>query len=369
MNSEENLNVNKPKISEFEGFSHIELYVGNIHQAVHYYRTAYGFEPIAYLGMETGIRDRASCILKQNDVKLIITSSITKNCSIAEHIYKHNDSVKDIALKVKDIDSTFHHLISKGAEPINEPQKFCDDDGEMFHAKVKTFGDTVHTLIQHNGGGECHLPNYQFLDTKKSNPAELQEIDHVAVCLDDHTLDQWVEFYKGIFGFHQSHHEDIVTEYSAMNSKVVQDSSENIKFALIEPAKGKNKSQIEEFLSFYECAGVQHVAFSTNDIVKTITSLKDMGIEFLKPPQRYYDRLPERIGRIGISVGELQENNVLADRDQWGYLMQAFTKPVQSIPTLFYEVIQRQNAKGFGGGNIKALFEAVEYEQMRRGNM
>lgn len=355
--------------TDFEGFAHIELYVGNLHQAVHYYRTAYGFTPIAYLGMETGIRDRASYILKQNDIKLIITSSITKKCSIAEHIYRHSDSVKDIALKVKDIDSTFNQLINKGAEPVDEPKKFCTDEGEVLHAKVKTFGDTVHTLIQQDGNIECHLPNFEAIETRPANRPTLQTIDHVAVCLDKHTLDEWVGFYKEIFGFHQSHHEDIVTEYSAMNSKVVQDSSENIKFALIEPAKGKNKSQIDEFLSFYECAGVQHVAFSTDDIVSTIQTLKDTGIEFLRPPQRYYDRLAERIGDTEMPIEALQKNNVLVDRDEWGFLMQAFTKPVQSVPTLFYEVIHRHNARGFGGGNIKALFEAVEYEQIRRGNL
>ncbi len=355
--------------SLFEGFAYIELYVGNAHQAVHYYRTAYGFKPIGFMGMETGVRDRASYILSQNNIKLVITSPISKDNSIAEHIYRHGDSVKDIALKVKNCEETFQYLIDKGAQAVSPPQRFCLETGHIILATVKTFGENVHTLVEEQGQVFDLLPGYERVNFKQLINPELFEVDHLAICLDEKTLDFWVDFYKEVFGFFQSHQEDVSTEYSAMNSKVVQDGSEKIKFALIEPAKGKRKSQIEEFLTYYAGAGVQHIAFSSANIVSSINTLRKAGIDFLIPPNTYYDRLAERVGEVDVSLDDLKSYNLLVDRDKWGYLMQSFTKPAQTIPTMFYEIIQRHNARGFGAGNIKALFEAVEFEQLRRGNL
>jgi 4-hydroxyphenylpyruvate dioxygenase len=355
--------------SLFDGFAYIELYVGNVHQAVHYYRTAYGFKPIGFMGMETGIRDRTSYILSQNNIKLVITSPISKDSAIARHLHQHADSVKDIALKVKNCEETYHHLLKKGAEAVSPPKRHSFEKGELILATVKTFGENVHTLVEEAGHFFELLPNYERVNYPQLINPELFEIDHLAICLEEKTLNQWVDFYKKVFGFCQSHQEDVSTEYSAMNSKVVQDGSEKIKFALIEPANGKRKSQIDEFLNYYGGAGVQHIAFSSANIINSIHILRKSGIDFLVPPITYYDRLTERVGTVNIPVSELRKHNVLVDRDKWGYLMQTFTKPAQTIPTMFYEIIQRRNAKGFGAGNIKALFEAVEFEQQRRGNL
>ena len=352
------------------GIEYLELYVGNVHQAAHFYRTAYGFTPVAVAGLETGRRDCVSVALEQNDIRLVLTGALDSQSHIAAHVGLHGDGVKDIALGVSDVREAFAALVKRGARPIMEPVVMEDEDGKVLKATVGTFGDTVHSLIQRNGYKGPFLPGYKR--AREWPPVlqlQLKTIDHLAICVEMGTLDQWVDFYKRVFDFRQSHQEDVETEYSAMNSKVVQDQTGMVKLPIIEPAEGWRRSQIEEFLMFYGGAGVQHIAFSADDIIYSVRTLRNAGDEFLTPPAAYYETLKERIGEISESVNDLRENNVLVDRDQWGYLMQIFTKPIESRPTLFLEFIQRKQARGFGGGNIRALFEAVEREQARRGNL
>lgn len=352
------------------GIEYLELYVGNVHQAAHFYRAAYGFTPIATAGLETGRRDCVSMALKQNDIRLVLTGALDSQSRIAAHVALRGDGVKDIALGVSDAREAFATLVKRGARPIMEPVVMEDEDGKVVKATIGTFGDTVHSLIQRDGYKGPFLPGYK---SARSWPPTLQAwlktIDHLAICVEGGALDQWVDFYKRVFDFHQSHQEDVETEYTAMNSKVVQDQAGMVKLPILEPAKGWRRSQIEEFLMFYGGAGVQHIAFSSDHIIHSMRALRGAGNEFLTPPDAYYQTLNKRIGEISESINDLRENNVLVDRDQWGYLMQVFTKPIGSRPTLFLEVLQREQARGFGGGNIRALFESVEREQARRGNL
>jgi 4-hydroxyphenylpyruvate dioxygenase len=355
---------------QLTGIEYLELYVENVHQAAHFYRTAYGFTPIAYTGLETGRRDSVSVALAQKSIRLVLTCALEPDSHISRHVRLHSEGVKDIALGTRDVRRTYDLLVQRGAQPVREPEVFEDDYGRVIKAVVGTFGDTVHTLIERDGYNGPFLPGY--LPARPSQVTlqpHLEAIDHLAICVDQGTLEQWVDFYKRVFDFHQSHQEDIGTEYSAMNSRVVQDASGLVKLPIMEPAEGKRKSQIEEFLMYYHGAGVQHIAFASGDILHSIQSLRSAGNEFLTPPPTYYEVLEKRVGKIKEDISVLRDNNVLVDRDQWGYLMQIFTRPVESRPTLFLEVIERQNARGFGGGNIRALFEAVEREQALRGNL
>ncbi len=353
-----------------KGFDYIELYVGNARQAAHFYRTALGFKPIAYCGLETGLRDRASVIVQQNDVNLMLTSALTPDSPVAEHVKLHGDDVKDIAFSVTDASMAFESAVANGAKPIMPPTVIEDDEGSITKATIGAFGDTVHSFIQRDGMGNSFFPNFQPIKNPPPTfPTGLTSIDHVAVSVEPQQLNELVEFYNRVLNFHHSFSEDIVTSYSSMNSKVVENKSGLIKFPIVEPAPGKRRSQIEEYLAFHHGPGAQHIALTSETMVSTVRRLRANGNEFLETPNSYYDMLPQRVGDIEEDIEELRELNILVDRDEWGYLMQIFTKPLLNRPTVFLEIIQRKQAKGFGSGNIKALFQAMEREQAARGNL
>ena len=355
---------------ELNGFDYVELYVGNVHQAAHFYRTAFGFDPVAYSGLETGAERHVSIVLEQRNIRLVVTSSLYADDPVSEHVKTHGDGVKDLAFEVNDARQTFEEMTRWGATPVSEPTVLEDENGTIVKATIGVYGDTVHSLIQRNNYKGVFLPGYVALKQKAPALAtNLSAIDHVAISIEPGQLDRWVEFYKNVMGFHESHQENVETAYTAMNSKVVQNSTGRIKFPLIEPRQSRRKSQIQEYLQFYGGPGVQHIAFLSGDIIKTVGALRACGGEFLRTPDTYYEMLSDRVGSIKEEVEALRLLNILVDRDQWGYLMQIFTRPVQSRPTVFMEVIQRRGARGFGSGNIRALFEALEREQALRGNL
>ena len=355
---------------QLRGIDYIELYVGNARQAAHYFRTAFGFTPIAYAGLETGVRDRMSFVMRQDKSFLVLTSPMAPDGPIAEEVMGHGDAVKDIAFRVDNAAEAFDKVVRRGARPLMEPTVLEGDTGRIIKATVASFGDTVHSFIQRdNFDSPSFFPTYQEIPRAPVPWTGLNEIDHFAVSLPQGELDHWVEFYTQVLGFHQVFQEAIKTEYSAMNSKVVQDTTDNIKFVLIEPVPGKRKSQIEEFLKYNCGPGVQHAALHTNDIIGTVRALQANGVGMVPAPASYYEMLPERIGSISEDTEALREVNVLVDRDEWGYLLQIFTLPIQSRPTFFIEVIQRKDARTFGNGNIQALFKALEREQAKRGNL
>jgi 4-hydroxyphenylpyruvate dioxygenase len=355
---------------KIKGFDYVEFYVSNPYQAAHFYRTMFGFKPVAYSGLETGTNDRVSFLIEQRNTRFLLTAGLAFDSPISDHVRLHGDGIKDIAFRVDDASTAFDIAVKRGAMPIMEPTIFEDEQGQVVKSTIATFGSTVHSFIQRDGYGGAFLPKFQPLSN--SIPATspgIAAIDHVAISVEQGQLDIWVEFYKEVLGFYPSHQEDISTEYSAMNSKVVQNDTGRIKFPMMEPAPGKRKSQIEEYLTFYRGAGVQHLALLSDDIIGTVRTLRTNSIEFLRTPDSYYDMLEGRIGKIEEDTARLRELNILVDRDAWGYLLQIFTKPLQGRPTFFIEVIQRRGARGFGGGNIKALFEAVERDQAARGNL
>ena len=355
---------------DLKDYHHVEIYVGNARQASHFYRTAFGFTPVAYRGLETGDRDRTSIALKQGDIYLVVTEALTPDSEVAEHVKNHGEDVKDIAVTVDDVNHTYQMAIKNGARSVMPPTRFQDDYGTAYKATIGAFGKTVHSFINCDSYGGVFFPGYQPL--AKPAPAVntgLTRIDHVAVSVEASQLNELIDFYIDVLGFQHSHTEDILTEYSAMNSKVVQNSSGSIRFPIMAPAPGKRKSQIEEYLSFHNGPGAQHIAVACEDIVQTVRTLRENGTEFLSTIETYYNMLNDRVGLIEENVDDLRDLNVLVDRDEKGYLMQIFTKPLLNRPTVFLEVIQRKGAQGFGGGNIKALFEAVEREQSLRGNL
>ena len=357
--------------SNYRVIDYLEFYVGNAKQAAHFYRTAFGFTPIAYAGLETGVRDRVSYVLQQKDIRFVLTSALSPDGPIAEHVRLHGDGVKDIAFNVTETVETFEIAVSRGAWPIMEPTVIEARDNMFVKATIGAYGDTVHSLIQRDKRDGAFLPGYEPI-TNHPQVIEtgLSAIDHVAISVEKGQLSQWVSFYCDVLGFHESHEENVQTEYSAMNSKVVQNPTGLIKFPMMEPADGgRRTSQIEEYLNSYGGPGTQHIAFLSENIVETVRALRANGIEFLRAPDSYYEMLEERIGGINEDIDKLREFNILVDRDRWGYLMQVFSLPLQSRPTVFMEVIQRKGARGFGGGNIKALFKALEREQARRGNL
>jgi 4-hydroxyphenylpyruvate dioxygenase len=354
---------------KIKGIDHIELYVGNAFQAAYFYRLALGFSIVAYAGPETGVRDRSSFVLRQNDIQIILTAPIDPQGSIAQQVNRHGDGVKDIAFRVENALYALEESVRRGAKPIGAPEVFQDPQGNVVKTTIAAYGDTVHSFIQRDRDTGDFSLGYHAIETPLSAISTgLIEIDHLAVNVESGSVDQWVEFYREIMGFHQSQQQDISTEYSAMNVRVVQSCTGQIKFTIVEPAPGKRKSQIEEFLNLYDGPGVQHIALSSENIVETLQTLRHKGVEFVHTPSNYYDTLEDRVGRIDEDIASLKELNILVDRDEWGYLLQRFTKPLQSRPTLFLEVIQRKKAQGFGAGNIKALFEAIEREQALRGN-
>jgi 4-hydroxyphenylpyruvate dioxygenase len=352
------------------GFDYIEFYVSNALQASHFYRSGFGFELLAASGLETGVRDRTTYVLELADIRLMFTTALSPETAIADHVHLHGDSIKDIAFTVSDAELCFETAMKNGARPVQPPTRAEDEHGYTIKATIGACGDTVHSLVQRESYHGAFLPGYREVSNKIGKRAgDLVAIDHVAISVEKGTLSEWVEFYERALGFRQSHQEAVATDWSAMNSKVVQNSIGNVSLPIIEPAISKRKSQIDEYLSFHRGPGAQHIALLSNDITKTVSVLRANGIEFLTTPNSYYDALSARVGGLDEEMESIRELNILADRETNGYLLQVFTKPLQGRPTVFVEVIQRRGALGFGGGNIKALFEAVEREQAGRGNL
>ena len=355
------------------GTDFIEFYVGNAKQASHFYRSAFGFEVVAYRGPETGTKDRASYLLQQDKVRLILTTPIKSDGAIADHVHKHGDGVRDIALWVDDARTAFKLAVERGAKPAMQPTVMKDDDGEIVIAAIRLYGDTIHSLVERKNYNGLFMPGFvPFHSSVEVRPVGLKHVDHCVGNVELGAMNTWVNFYERVLGFVNILSFDdktISTEYSALMSKVMSNGNGRIKFPINEPAAGKKKSQIDEYLEFYDGPGVQHIAIATDDIIKTVTDMKSRGVEFLKVPGTYYDSVGERVGKIDEDIAPLRELGILVDRDDEGYLLQIFTKPVEDRPTIFYEIIQRKGAKSFGAGNFKALFEAIEREQALRGNL
>lgn len=355
------------------GTDYIEFYVGNAKQASLFYQHCMGFELIAYAGPETGIRDRASYVLQQDKIRFVLTTSLQPDSEISEHVKKHGDGVKVMALWVDDATKSFHETMLRGAQPANEPKTLRDEFGEVVIASIKTYGETWHTFVERKNYNGPFLPGYKAVKSSFNvHPIGLKYVDHCVGNVELGQMNRWVDFYENVMGFKlliTFDDKDISTEYSALMSKVVSNGNGYIKFPINEPAIGKKKSQIEEYLDFYHSAGVQHIAIATDDIIFTVSELRKRGVEFLKVPDVYYNDVLNRVGHIHEDLQELKKLNILIDRDEEGYLLQIFTKPVQDRPTLFFEIIERNGAKSFGKGNFKALFEAIELEQGLRGNL
>jgi len=357
-----------------KGIDHVEFWVGNAKQAAAYYRVLWGFTPVAYAGLETGVRDRASYVLVQNDIRFVFTAPLTDTGELAEHVRRHGDGVHDIAFAVDDVTSAWRETTSRGATSALEPTDVTGEKGVLRRSAIHTYGEVLHSFVDRSDYMGSFAPGYHRI----SKPAaaatgqQLLEVDHCVgnVALGD--MNRFVDFYRDVLGFSQLIHYDdkvIHTEYSALMSKVMQSGNGRIKFPINEPAAGKRKSQIQEFLDYYLEAGTQHIALRTEDIVGTVRALRSRGVEFLGLPHEYYAALPERVGDVGIPMDLLEELGIEADRDEEGYLLQIFTKPVQDRPTFFFEIIERHGSRGFGVGNFKALFEAIEREQEKRGNL
>jgi 4-hydroxyphenylpyruvate dioxygenase len=355
------------------GTDYVEFYVGNAKQASVYYRAAFGYRLTAYRGPETGVRDRASYVLEQDKVRLILTTALRPDHAVAGHVHNHGDGVRDIALWVDDARTAYQKAIERGAESAYEPTVLRDADGEVVIAGIRTYGETIHSLVERRNYRGAFMPGFVRAETRYNPaPVGLRYVDHCVGNVELGAMNRWVEYYERVLGFYNLISFDdktISTEYSALMSKVVANGNGRIKFPLNEPAQGRKKSQIDEYLEFYRGPGVQHIAITTDDIVSTVTALRDRGVEFLRVPVTYYDTVLDRVGRIDEDIAPLRELGILVDRDDEGYLLQIFTKPVEDRPTLFFEIIQRKGAKSFGAGNFKALFEAIEREQALRGNL
>ena len=355
------------------GTDFVEFYVGNAKQASHYYRTAFGFQLVGYRGPETGTRDRATYLLQQNKVRLLLTSALTPDHPVAQHVALHGDGVRDIALWVDDAHQAFEVAVERGARPAQKPTVLRDDAGEVVVAGIHTYGDTIHSLVERRNYKGGFMPGFQPVSPRYSPAAVgLQYVDHCVGNVELGAMNTWVNFYQDVMGFRNLisfDDKDISTEYSSLMSKVVASGNDRIKFPINEPAQGRKKSQIDEYLDFYRGPGVQHLAIATDNIIETVTALRDRGVDFLQVPKAYYDSVLDRVGHIDEDLAPLKELGILVDRDDEGYLLQIFSKPVQDRPTLFYEIIQRKGAKSFGKGNFKALFEAIEREQAARGNL
>jgi 4-hydroxyphenylpyruvate dioxygenase len=355
------------------GTDYVELYVGNAKQAAHFYKTAFGFQSYAYSGPETGDKEKVSYVLVQNKVRLVLTTPLHPTGAIAEHVNKHGDGVKAVALMVGDATDAFKQTVKRGAKPYMEPTTREDADGKIVMSGIHIYGDTVHLFIERKDYKGTFMPGFKVWESHY-NPSDvgLQYIDHCVGNVGWNQMNTWVSFYEDVMGFKNIltfDDKQISTEYSALMSKVMSNGNGFVKFPINEPAKGKKKSQVEEYLDFYKDAGVQHIAIATQDIITTVTALSERGVEFLKVPGTYYDELLDRIGPIDEDLEPLRKLGILVDRDDEGYLLQIFTKPVEDRPTLFFEIIQRKGAKSFGAGNFKALFEALEREQELRGNL
>jgi len=355
------------------GTDHVELYVGNAKQAAHFYKTAFGFQSLAYAGPETGVRDVVSYVLQQGKIRLVLTTPLKSENPISEHIYKHGDGVKILALWVDDAYKAFEETTNRGAKAYMDPKTLTDEFGEVKMSGICTYGETVHLFVERKNYNGPFLPGYKAWKSDY-NPSEtgLLHIDHCVGNVGWNRMNDTVKWYEDVMGFVNILSFDdkqINTEYSALMSKVMSNGNGYVKFPINEPAEGKKKSQIEEYLEFYEGEGVQHIAIATKDIVSTVRNLKSRGVEFLNTPSTYYEDLLNRVGKIDEDVAPLQEMGILVDRDDEGYLLQIFTKPIEDRPTLFIEIIERKGAQSFGAGNFKALFESIEREQAKRGNL
>jgi 4-hydroxyphenylpyruvate dioxygenase len=368
-----NASVKQGDFLPLQGTDYVEFYVGNAKQAAHFYKTAFGFQSLAYAGPETGIKDRVSYVVRQNKLTFVFTTPLRANNEIADHIYKHGDGVKHLALMVEDAADAWFQTTSRGAVSDLEPIKLSDEQGEAVLSGIKTYGETVHLFIERKNYQGVFLPGFKkWESTYNPSSTGLLYVDHCVGNVGWNQMNKWVAFYENVLGFKNIlsfDDNDISTEYSALMSKVMSNGNGFVKFPINEPAEGKKKSQVEEYLDFYDGEGCQHVALATNDIVATVTQLQQRGIEFLKVPNSYYDDLISRVGKIDEDLAPLKELGILVDRDDEGYLLQIFSKPVEDRPTLFFEIIQRKGAKSFGKGNFKALFEALEREQDLRGNL
>jgi 4-hydroxyphenylpyruvate dioxygenase len=356
-----------------DGTDYVEFYVGNAKQAAHFYKTAFGFQSLAYAGPETGMKDKVSYVIRQNKLTFVLTTPLRMNNEIADHIYKHGDAVKVLALKVNDASDAWKQTTVRGAKSYMEPVHLKDDDGEVVLSGIHTYGETVHLFVERKNYKGIFMPGFKEWKSGYNPPSTgLQYVDHCVGNVGWNQMNPWVKFYEDVMGFKNIltfDDKDISTEYSALMSKVMSSGNGFVKFPINEPAEGKKKSQVEEYLDFYNGEGVQHVAIATNNIIETVTDLQSRGVEFLKIPASYYVDVLDRVGHIDEDLKPLSELGILIDRDEEGYLLQIFSKPIEDRPTLFFEIIQRKGAKSFGKGNFKALFEALEREQDARGNL
>jgi 4-hydroxyphenylpyruvate dioxygenase len=357
-----------------QGTDYVEFYVGNAKQAAHYYMSAFGFQALAYAGPETGVKDRVSYVVRQHKLTFVLTTPLRPEGELADHIYRHGDGVRCLALRVEDASDAWQQTTQRGAKSYLKPQRLRDTEGEVGLSGIHTYGDTVHLFVERKNYSGPFLPGFRPWHNPHFAPPDtgLLYVDHCVGNVGWNQMNPWVKFYEDVMGFRNIlsfDDEDISTEYSALMSKVMSNGNGYVKFPINEPAKGKKKSQVEEYLEFYGGAGVQHVALATSDIVRTVRELMQRGVEFLRVPTTYYDDLLERVGPIDEDLAPLRELGILVDRDHEGYLLQLFTKPVEDRPTLFFEIIQRKGAQSFGKGNFKALFEAIEREQEARGNL
>ena len=365
-----------PEAKDFlplNGTDYVEFYVGNAKQAAHFYKTAFGFQSLAYAGLETGIKDRTSYVLVQDKIKLVLTTPFDQDSEISAHIKKHGDGVKVIALWVDDASKSFEETVSRGAKPYLQPTVEHDDHGEVIRSGIHTYGDTVHVFVERKNYQGVFLPGFIKWDSAYNpEPTGLRYIDHMVGNVDWNEMNIWAKFYQEVMGFANLvtfDDKDISTEYTALMSKVMTNGNGRIKFPINEPAEGRKKSQIEEYLDFYNGPGCQHIAVATNDIVHTVGAMRERGVEFLHVPGSYYDTVTNRVGKIDEELAKLKQLGIMVDRDDEGYLLQIFTKPVEDRPTLFFEIIQRKGAQSFGKGNFQALFESIEAEQAKRGTL
>jgi 4-hydroxyphenylpyruvate dioxygenase len=355
------------------GTDYVELYVGNAKQAAHYYKTAFGFQSLAYAGLETGVRDKTSYVLQQGKIRLVLTTPLHSDHPIAEHIRRHGDAVRVIALEVPDAADAFEQTVRRGAQPYFEPKEEFDEHGRVIRSGIHTYGDTVHIFVERKDYKGVFLPGFEpYTSEYNPTPTGLKFIDHMVGNVGWGEMNKWAAFYNQVMGFANLisfDDKDISTEYSALMSKVMTNGNGRIKFPINEPAEGKKKSQIEEFIEFFEGPGCQHIAVATDDIVFTVGEMRKRGVEFLHVPGTYYDTVGDRVGEIHEDLMKLKELGIMVDRDDEGYLLQIFTRPVEDRPTMFFEIIQRKGAKSFGKGNFRALFESIEEEQRKRGTL
>jgi 4-hydroxyphenylpyruvate dioxygenase len=381
MTTNESFHLHTEKLSQDQetdflpiiGTDYVEFYVGNAKQAAHFYKTAFGFQGVAYAGPETGVRDRVSYVLQQHKIRFVLTTPLFPDNDIAEHIKKHGDGVKVLAIQVKDATEAWLQTTKRGGKSYMEPTTEEDEFGKVVRSGIHIYGDTVHIFVERNDYTGHFLPHFKPWNTLYSpESVGLLHVDHCVGNVGWNQMNKWVSFYEDVMGFKNIlsfDDKDISTEYSALMSKVMSNGNGYVKFPINEPAEGKKKSQIEEYLDFYQGEGVQHIAMATHDIVYTVTNLRNRGVEFLSIPDSYYASLQERVGTIDEDIEPLKKLGILVDRDDEGYLLQIFTKPVEDRPTLFFEIIQRKGAQSFGKGNFKALFESIEREQEKRGNL